>query len=125
MTIQIKNLNGNKVIKYSDQIQSVSMKEFLDATHSCMRAICSEENLKVIFDRSFESREVSNEKKELVDELNDFLVSHCKKVATLFENQNEKKKYNYKFHRKGKFIKTKGFTIDEIETAKIFLNFED
>lgn len=123
MTIQMESLNGNKIIKFSGEIYNVSMKEFIDATHTCMLKLSSEENLKVIFDRSFESTEMSKEKSAVVEELNDFLVSHCEKVATLFDHQKEKKEYNFKCHRKGDFSKTKGFTTDEIERAKTFLNF--
>jgi len=123
MSIFIEKSNGNQIIKLSEEILKTTMKETLDETHDCMRRICSEDNAKVIFDRSIQNRGVTQEKKKLIDELNDFLVIRCEKVATLFDSQKEKAKYNYKFKKKGKLMKTKGFTNNEIDSVKSFLDY--
>ena len=122
MGIQVEKLNGEQIVKLTEDIGSEGMKEILDEKHACMRVISMQEKPRVIFDRSINQEYLNQEKKEVVDELNDFLVNRCERIAILFNSEKEKVKYNYESHRKRRLINTKGFTNNEIERAKNFLN---
>jgi len=122
MGIQVEKLNGEQIVKLTKDIGSEGMKEILDEKHACMRVISMQEKPRVIFDRSINQEYLNQEKKEVVDELNDFLVNRCQRIAILFNSEKEKVKYNYESHRKRRLINTKGFTNNEIERAKNFLN---
>ena len=122
MGIQVEKLNGEQIVKLTKDIRGEGMKEILDEKHACMRVISMQEKPRVIFDRSINQEYLNQEKKEVVDELNDFLVNRCERIAILFNSEKEKVKYNYESHRKRRLINTKGFTNNEIERAKNFLN---
>lgn len=123
MGIEVEKINGEQIVKLTKDISSEGIKEILDEKHSCMRRISMQEKPRVIFDRSIDQRDLSQEKKEIINELNDFLIKRCDRVAILFNSQKEKVKYNYEFQRKKKILKTKGFTNKEIERAKNFLEY--
>lgn len=125
MGIHIEKTNGEQIIKLSKDISREGIKEILDEKHYCMRIISMQENPKVIFDRSIDQKSLSHEKKEIINELNDFLISRCDRVATLFNSPKEKLKYNYEFQNKRRLLKTKGFTKNEFGRAKSFLNYPE
>lgn len=124
MGIQVEKNNGEQIVKLTKNIGDEGIKEILDEKHACMEIISLQDHPKVIFDRSLEQKNLSREKKELIEELNVFLINRCEKVATLFNSSKEMVKYNYKYERKERLLKTKGFTSNEIERAKDFLDNE-
>jgi len=71
MGIGIEESNGGETIRISKDIISDSMKEILDEKHECMRKFCLDHHSKVIFDRSINQKYMSQEKKALIEELND------------------------------------------------------
>jgi hypothetical protein len=123
MGIELEKFNGDHMVKLTEEINSECMKKILDETHACMRIISLEDNPKVIFDRSIEEKCLSVEKKELINELNDFLVNRCERVAILFSSHQEKVKYNYRSYKRGRSLNVKGFTNNEIERAKEYLGY--
>jgi hypothetical protein len=123
MGIQVEKTNGEQIIKLTKNISSEDMKDILNEKHACMKMISLQDHPRVIFDRSLEDKHLSAEKKELIEELNAFLINRCEKVSILFNSHEEKVKYNYKFQRKERLMKTKGFTIGEMKGAKDFLYY--
>lgn len=121
MGIQVEKSNGGQILKLTNDFSSEGMKEILDEKHACMRLITMLEKPRVIFDRSLDEKELNSEKKEVIDELNKFLINRCERVAILLNNEKEKAKYNYKFRRKERILNAKGFTNNEIDRAKNFL----
>ena len=71
MGIGIEESNGGETIRISKDIIIDLVKEILDEKHECMWRFCLDYHSKVIFDRSINQKYMSQEKKALIEKLND------------------------------------------------------